>query len=317
MALYLTESEISQIINIQLAIDSVEESFKLIATGEGVTKPRERLPIGTSSMNYMSAGINTENITGLKVYVPNSKGTKFYVHIMNSLNGELISIIEANMLGQYRTGAASGVASKFLANPNSRKVLLIGTGFQSFTQILSLDNIFDLEEVYVYSRSEENRNNFIKNYQPKINAKLIAIENVSNKIDNIDIINVITNSKTPVLDGNNINTGVHINAAGSNHALRRELDTKTILKANKIFVDDLDQAKNECGDLIYPESLGLIQWRNIVSFSDVFRFPNKYVRNKDDITIFESQGLALWDLVLANKLYQLAKIKGLGKEINV
>tara|TARA_B110000116_G_scaffold158915_1_gene137518 strand:+ start:7064 stop:8017 length:954 start_codon:yes stop_codon:yes gene_type:complete len=317
MALYLTESEISQIINIQLAIDSVEESFKLIATGEGVTKPRERLPIGTSSMNYMSAGINTENITGLKVYVPNSKGTKFYVHIMNSLNGELISIIEANMLGQYRTGAASGVASKFLANPNSRKVLLIGTGFQSFTQILSLDNIFDLEEVYVYSRSEENRNNFIKNYQPKINAKLIAIENVSNKIDNIDIINVITNSKTPVLDGNNINTGVHINAAGSNHALRRELDTKTILKANKIFVDDLDQAKNECGDLIYPESLGLIQWRNIVNFSDFFRFPNKYIRKKEDITIFESQGLALWDLVLANKLYQLAKKKDLGKEINV
>tara|TARA_B110000263_G_scaffold237854_1_gene238535 strand:- start:90 stop:1043 length:954 start_codon:yes stop_codon:yes gene_type:complete len=317
MALYLTESEISQIINIQLAIDSVEESFKLIATGAGVTKPRERLPIGTSSMNYMSAGINTENITGLKVYVPNSKGTKFYVHIMNSLNGELISIIEANMLGQYRTGAASGVASKFLANPNSRKVLLIGTGFQSFTQILSLDNIFDLEEVYVYSRSEENRNNFIKNYQPKINAKLIAIENVSNKIDNIDIINVITNSKTPVLDGNNINTGVHINAAGSNHALRRELDTKTILKANKIFVDDLDQAKNECGDLIYPESLGLIQWRNIVNFSDFFRFPNKYIRKKEDITIFESQGLALWDLVLANKLYQLAKKKDLGKEINV
>ena len=316
MALYLTESEVNKIIDIKIAIDSVEESFRMMANGEAVNKPRERLPLGSTSMNYMSAGIDSKNITGLKVYVPNSKGTKFYVHIMNAESGEIISIIEANTLGQFRTGAASGVASKFLANQNSRKVLLVGTGFQSFTQALSIDSIFDLEEIYIYSRSEQNRRNFIDQHQSKFKSKLTQIQNIFDPED-VDIINIITNSKTPVIDEKIVNKGTHINAAGSNHSLRRELDTKTILKANNIFVDDLDQAKKECGDLIYPESLGLIQWRNIINFSDIFRFPKKYSRQTDDITIFESQGLAIWDLVLANKLYTLAKENNLGTSIDV
>ena len=316
MALYLTESEVNKIIDIKIAIDSVEESFRMMANGEAVNKPRERLPLGSTSMNYMSAGIDSKNITGLKVYVPNSKGTKFYVHIMNAESGEIISIVEANTLGQFRTGAASGVASKFLANRNSSKVLLVGTGFQSFTQALSIDSIFDLEEIYIYSRSEQNRRNFIDLHQSKFKSKLTQVQNIFDP-DDVDIINIITNSKTPVIDEKIVNKGTHINAAGSNHSLRRELDTKTILKANNIFVDDLDQAKKECGDLIYPESLGLIQWRNIINFSDIFRFPKKYSRQTDDITIFESQGLAIWDLVLANKLYTLAKESNLGTFIDV
>jgi len=316
MALYLTESEVNKIIDIKIAIDSVEESFRMMANGEAVNKPRERLPLGSTSMNYMSAGIDSKNITGLKVYVPNSKGTKFYVHIMNAESGEIISIIEANTLGQFRTGAASGVASKFLANRNSSKVLLVGTGFQSFTQALSIDSIFDLEEIYIYSRSEQNRRNFIDLHQSKFKSKLTEIENIFDP-DDVDIVNIITNSKIPVIDEKIVKKGTHINAAGSNHSLRRELDTKTILKANNIFVDDLDQAKKECGDLIYPESLGLIQWRNIINFSDIFRFPKKYARHIDDITIFESQGLAIWDLVLANKLYTLAKENNLGTSIDV
>ena len=316
MALYITESEVNKIINIKLALNSVEEAFQMMAKGEAVNKPRERLPLGSTSMNYMSAGIDTDNITGLKVYVPNSGGTKFYVHIMNAETGEMISIIEANTLGQYRTGAASGIASKFLANSNSKNVLLVGSGFQSFTQALALDEIFNLDEIFVYSRSKENRMNFIDRYQSKINSKLTQVDDI-NKIYDIDIINIITNSKSPVINEVLVDKGTHINAAGSNHSLRRELDTKTILKADYIFVDDLDQARKECGDLIYPESLGLIQWRDVINFSDIFRFPERYSRKKNDITIFESQGLAIWDLVLANKLYKIAREDDLGTEINV
>ena len=197
-----------------------------------------------------------------------------------------------------------------------KKVLLVGSGFQSFTQALALDEIFNLNEIFVYSRSVENRLNFIKKYQSKFKSKLTQVDDIS-KVDSIDIINIITNSKSPVINEEIVDDGTHINAAGSNHSLRRELDTKTVLKADFIFVDDLDQAKKECGDLIYPESLGLIQWRDIINFSDIFRFPERYSRQKNDITIFESQGLAIWDLVLANKLYKIAKENGLGTEINV
>ena len=130
------------------------------------------------------------------------------------------------------------MASKFLANRNSSKVLLVGTGFQSFTQALSIDSIFDLEEIYIYSRSERNRRNFIDLHQSKFKSKLTQVQNIFDP-DDVDIINIITNSKTPVIDEKIVNKGTHINAAGSNHSLRRELDTKTILKANNIFVDDL------------------------------------------------------------------------------
>ena len=318
MALYLTETEIKKIINMELALNSVEEAFKLIASGDAVTKPRERLPVGTSSLNYMSAGIDKQNLTGLKIYVPGgSTGTKFYFHIMNALNGEIVAIMEANALGQFRTGAASGVASKYLAREDSKRVLLIGTGYQAYTQALALDSVFELDEIYVYSRSEENRINFINNYSSEIKSKLIPVDNIESEFDSIDIISVITSSKTPVINNGVISAGVHINAAGSNHSLRRELDTKTILKADKIFVDDIEQAKMECGDLIYPESLGLIQWRNIINFSDVLKFPDRFKRNNKDITIFESQGLALWDLVTAIKVYEIAKTKEIGEKINV
>ena len=318
MALYLTETEIKKIINMELAFNSVEEAFKLIASGDAVTKPRERLPVGASSLNYMSAGIDKQNLTGLKIYVPGgSTGTKFYFHIMNALNGEIVAIMEANALGQFRTGAASGVASKYLAREDSKRVLLIGTGYQAYTQALALDSVFELDEIYVYSRSEENRINFINNYSSEIKSKLIPVDNIESEFDSIDIISVITSSKTPVINNGVISAGVHINAAGSNHSLRRELDTKTILKADKIFVDDIDQAKMECGDLIYPESLGLIQWRNIINFSDVLKFPERFKRNNKDITIFESQGLALWDLVTAINVCEIAKSKGMGEKINV
>ena len=316
MALYLTETEIKKIINMELALNSVEEAFQLIALGDAVTKPRERLPVGSSSLNYMSAGIDKQNLTGLKVYVPSKNGTKFYFHIMNALNGEMIAIMEANALGQFRTGAASGVASKYLAKKDSKKVLLIGTGYQAYTQALALDRVFELDEIYVYSRAEENRMNFINNYSSAMKSKLTPVADIESNVNNIDIISVITNSKTPVINSEIIESGVHINAAGSNHSLRRELDTKTILKADKIFVDDIDQAKMECGDLIYPESLGLIQWRNIINFSDVLKFPDRFKRNFKDITIFESQGLALWDLVTAIKVCEIAKTKGIGEKIN-
>jgi ornithine cyclodeaminase/alanine dehydrogenase-like protein (mu-crystallin family) len=316
MALYLTETEIKKIINMELALNSVEEAFQLIALGDAVTKPRERLPVGSSSLNYMSAGIDKQNLTGLKVYVPSKNGTKFYFHIMNSLNGEMIAIMEANALGQFRTGAASGVASKYLAKKDSKKVLLIGTGYQAYTQALALDRVFELDEIYVYSRAEENRMNFINNYSSAMKSKLTPVADIESNVNNIDIISVITNSKTPVINSEIIESGVHINAAGSNHSLRRELDTKTILKADKIFVDDIDQAKMECGDLIYPESLGLIQWRNIINFSDVLKFPDRFKRNFKDITIFESQGLALWDLVTAINVCEIAKTKGIGEKIN-
>ena len=316
MALYLTETEIKKIINMELALNSVEEAFQLIALGDAVTKPRERLPVGLTSLNYMSAGIDKQNLTGLKVYVPNKNGAKFYFHIMNALNGELIAIMEANALGQFRTGAASGIASKYLAKKDSKNVLLIGTGYQAYTQALALDRVFELDEIYVYSRAEENRMNFINNYSSEMKSKLTPVEDIQSNVNNIDIISVITNSKTPVINSEIIESGVHINAAGSNHSLRRELDTKTILKADKIFVDDIDQAKMECGDLIYPESLGLIQWRNIINFSDVLKFPERFKRSHKDITIFESQGLALWDLVTAINVCEIAKSKEIGEKIN-
>ena len=318
MTLFLTETEIKKIINMELALDSVEEAFQLIASGDAVTKPRERLPVGSASLNYMSAGIDKQNLTGLKVYVPGGNtGTKFYFHIMNALNGEMVAIMEANALGQFRTGAASGVASKYLAKKDPKRVLLIGTGYQAYTQALALDKVFELDEIYVYSRAEENRMNFIKNYSSTMKSKLTPVESIESNVGSIDIISVITNSKIPVLNSDIIEPGVHINAAGSNHSLRRELDTKTILKADKVFVDDIDQAKMECGDLIYPESLGLIQWRNIINFSDVLKFPDRFKRNNKDITIFESQGLALWDLITAINVCEIANTKGIGEKINV
>ena len=172
MTLFITESEVTNILSHKKAIELLDEGMKAVGSGKAFNLPRKRIPVGYGggAMNIMAASWPEKGIAGHKSYIV-SKGKATFVVLLYSTEGNgLLAVIEANMLGQIRTGAASGLASKYMANNKSKTLSIIGTGFQAQSQLLSIASIFDLDAVNVYSRSENKRNLFVSNLSKQVEA---------------------------------------------------------------------------------------------------------------------------------------------------
>ena len=305
MTIIITEDQVKEILSVDTTVDLLEEAMKSISSGKGFNSPRKRLPTSYNggNLHFMAASWPEKGIAGHKSYVV-TKGKASFVVILYSTEGEgMLAVIEANLLGQIRTGAASGLASKYLANPNSNKLAVIGSGFQAETQLEAINSQFNLEKVKVYSRTKEKRNSFAEKMSNKLSLNIQVFESSEEATDNCDIVSLITNSSTPVISEDQITKGVHINAAGGNSWLRSELPSSSIKKFDFISCDDLNQAKTECKELMEATEKGITSWNNIHELSDVI--DNKIIgrKNHQDITLYESLGIAIQDIAAAKYVY--------------
>ena len=232
MTIYIKEKNVQEILDVKTTIDLLEEAMKSLSTGKGFNSPRKRLPTSYSggNLHFMAASWPEKGIAGHKSYVV-TKGKATFVVLLYSTEGEgLLAIIEANLLGQIRTGAASGLASKYLANKSSKKLTIIGSGFQALTQIEAINSQFNLEQINVYSKTKENRENFSNKMSKKLNIEVKPFDSSEEATEDCDIISLITNSSTPVITEKQINSGIHINAAGGNSWLRSEISSNALNK---------------------------------------------------------------------------------------
>jgi ornithine cyclodeaminase/alanine dehydrogenase-like protein (mu-crystallin family) len=224
-------------------------------------------------------------------------------------------MMEANYLGQVRTGAASGVATKYLARSDAAAMALFGTGFQAEAQLLAVAAISPLQEVRVYSRSEERREDFISRMNQHVSVPLCGVSTPQEAVDGADIITTMTTSSEPVFNGKDISPGTHINAAGSNSAAKAELDHRAVRRADLIFTDDVAQARMESGDLIRAYERNALNWDSVRPLSDLVAGLPVGRSRPDEVTLFESQGIALWDIALAVTVYERARAQNLGQVI--
>ena len=306
--LYLTEDEVRRLLPMSECVRLMRETFDALASGEAINQPRRRIFLPTGSVLHSMAGAIGPYF-GTKFYSANVKhGAHFFFMLFDASTARPLAMMEANFLGQIRTGAASGYATDMLARPESKSLGVIGSGFQARAQIEAILHVRKLRQVSVYSRNEARREAFAEEATRAFGLPVIAMDSAAEAVRHADIVVTATYAKDPVLEDAWIHPGTHINAMGSNQPQRREIPAEVIARAAIIAVDSIEQAKVESGDLLLAwseedwKTNRLLELKNARSVS----------RAPQDITLFKSNGLGVEDVAAAGFIYEQARNAGIG-----
>jgi len=316
MTLHIKEAEVQELMTMPMAIAAVEDASKKQAEATVMVHPRRRFELPDKGFfHYMAALDSGAGYVGMKQYTYVKGKLVFLVTLYSVATGELVALIEADYLGQLRTGAASGVATKYLAKKLAKSAAIIGTGGQARTQLEAIHNVRMLDAVYVYGRDKDRRTRFCEEMGEKLGINVYPMESSAAAVEHAEIICTATTASHPVLFGKDLPPGVHINAIGANHAHKQELDEAAVKQANVIFVDSLAQSNQEAGDLIIAFAKQPQRWAEVKELAELVDGKVAGRANDTQITLFKSNGIASWDLAVAIKTYGLAKEKGLGREL--
>jgi ornithine cyclodeaminase/alanine dehydrogenase-like protein (mu-crystallin family) len=308
-AIYLDEETVQDLLDMDSCLATLEEAFREEALGGASNLPRRRMPFGGRRFQLMAGSMSRKGYVGFKAYGGGGRGQDVTIY----KDGEgLAAIIRSGRLGQVRTGAASGLATKFMARADAARLGCIGTGNQAETQIEAVSRVRKLESVFVYSRDTEKRRAFAQKMARQLNLDVRPADSPEDAVRGRDIVVTITNAREPVFDGRALEPGTHVNAAGGNVRISRELDEIAVSRAGTIAVDDLGAAELESGDLLWPIERGMIAWEQIVPLAPIVAGLHLGRRSDDEITLFESQGIGLEDVATGALLYERARERGLG-----
>ncbi len=257
----------------------------------------------------MAAADSGLGLAGGKLYAATSNGATFVVCLFDAESSELVAVIEADRLGQLRTGAASGVAARHLAKSDARTLGVIGCGHQAETQVACIRAAVPaIERVVAFCRTPEKLAAFCERTaaEPGESHRDAAVN---------DVVVTITSSRDPVLRGEWLAPGTLVSAAGANIVTRRELDNAVLERASFVCCDLLEQAKLESGDLVEPVQLGVLDWLEVHELHEVVAGEIAGRQSDDDIVVFKSNGLAAWDVALGAEAVRRAREQGVGTEL--
>lgn len=310
-ALFLTESDVEQLLSMDMAIAALTEAFRQKAEGSIDNAPRARVRAEHSMLHILGAAVKTLGVMGVKVYSTTRAGARFLVHLYDCENGELLAVMEANFLGAIRTGAASGVATNYMSRPESDTVGVFGSGWQARTQLEAVCVVRDIVEAYVYSPNTERRQIYAQEMSAELGLKVVPVHTPELAAEDKDIVITATKSATPILFGEWISPGTHLNVIGSNFLTKSEIDVETVRMCDPIVVDDREQAQLEAGDFVQAVEEGIVRWSDVVELGQVVAgSPGRH--GKDDVTLFKSVGIAMEDVAIAKAVYDEALKQKLG-----
>jgi ornithine cyclodeaminase/alanine dehydrogenase-like protein (mu-crystallin family) len=263
----------------------------------------------------MAAADATSGYLGLKMYTSGREGLRFLVPLFEAQSGDLVALIEADYLGQMRTGAASGLASRLMARADASAVGIIGTGLQARTQLQAIAAVRKIESVRAFSRTADHREKFAKDMTEHLGVAVTAVASAEEAVRNAEIVVTSTNSTAPVLEGRWLKPGMHINAIGANFPQKHELDGLAVRRCDIIAVDSREQSKIEAGDLIQMYGDDERRWDSVNELAQIVaeRIPGR--ANPNQITLFKSNGIATEDVVVAGRIYEQARERGMGRQV--
>ena len=309
MPLYLTETDVMRLVSPEVAVDAVEACCRRMAAGEVEIAVRRRLRLPEGSLADMAAADRGLGLAGGKLYAATANGTTFVVCLFDAESSELVAVLEADRLGQLRTGAASGVAARHLAKSGARTLGVIGCGHQAETQVACIRAaVPTVDGVVAYCRTPEKLAAFCERVgaEPGETHRDAATR---------DVVVTITSARDPVLRGEWLAPGALVCAAGANVVTRRELDNTVLERARFVCCDLLEQAKLESGDLVEPVQAGVLDWLEVHELHEVVSEEIAGRQSDDDIVVFKSNGLAAWDVALGAEAIRLAREQGAGTEL--
>ena len=316
-ALLLTETDVKGLLQMEDALRAVEEGFRAVGRGEATNRPRQRVGTRETAINVMLASWPARGYAGFKDYTASRAGIRFWVHLFDMTTGELVAVIQADRLGQQRTGAASGVAAKYLARSDASTVGIVGTGWQAESQLEAVCAVRSIRRIRCFGRDKAHRQAFAKKMSSVLGVKVEVATSAEEAIRDADVAIAATNAPQSVIHGDWLPAGCHINAIGANRLDTRELDDDAVRRCAFVATDSIEQAKEESGDLVEPMKRGLITWDRVHEISEVVAGKVRGRTNNDDITLFKSHGIAIEDLAAAALVYERARDRGIGKSISL
>jgi alanine dehydrogenase len=307
--LYLTEKDVEQLVEPADAIAAVEGCFERLARGAVENRPRVRQRADGGAFAVMSAVDRELQLAGVKSYAWVSAGTPFVVCLFDVERGELAAVIEADKLGQLRTGAASAVAAKQLARQGAASLGVVGCGWQAESQVACIrEALPTIERVVAFCRTEESLAAFCK----KLGAEAAETHR---DVGEQDVVVTVTTSRDPVLRGEWLNPGALVCAVGANDPRARELDNAVLERASFICCDSIEQSKLESGDLIEPIDQGILDWLEVHELQEVVAGEIQGRQSPEDVVLFKSNGIAAWDVALAAFVVERARERKVGVEL--
>ena len=312
--LYLTEDDVRGILTMPDALREVETALRDLGEGRAENRPRQRIHGPQAILNIMPASWPARGYFGFKYYTVSRAGARFRFHLFDGASGALLAILEANRLGQQRTGATSGIATKSLATKDASIVGILGTGWQAESQLEAACAVRTVTAIRCFSRTGPKREAFAERMAKSLGVDVKAMDSPEQVARGAEIVIAATSSSTPVVRGEWLNPGSHVNAMGANRLESRELDDEVIRRCALIATDSVEQARLEAGDLVAPVSSGILGWEQIAELPEVVAGKRPGRIRDEDITLFKSLGLAIEDVAVASFVFERARKEGIGSE---
>jgi ornithine cyclodeaminase/alanine dehydrogenase-like protein (mu-crystallin family) len=316
MPVYLTEQDVAQLLTMPEAVTALEEAFRRQGSGEVVNQTRRRLHLPTGTYHTMVAGDIGLQTFGIKAYASFPPKVRFLFLLYSAQNGDLLALMEADKLGQMRTGAASGVATRYLAKSSGPlRVGIYGTGWQAQTQLEAVCAVREVAAIVAYGRDAERRAAFCATMTARLGVPVTPAELPEEAAQEQDVVITATTAREPVLHGEWLSPGAHVNAVGSNLLMKREIDDETVRRSSVIVVDSREQSKSESGDLLPPFERRLFRWEQVAELAEIVAGWRAGRTDDAQITLFKSNGIAMEDVAVATLAYHKAVAAGIGTHI--
>lgn len=313
MAVYLTEADVAQVLTMPMAMAGVERAHRAHAAGRAIDVPRQRTRTPQTQLHVLQGALTDEDVIGYKAYTSNRNGVRFWVHLFSAESGELRAVVEANRLGMMRTGAAAGVATRVLARPEAAVAGVFGAGWQAEGHLRAIAVARPLREIKVFSRRQDRCAAFCARMREELGVSVRPAADAESAVRGSDLVGTVTTSPKPLFDAAWLAPGTHINAAGSNALIRREIDEATVARCAVIAVDAVPTALNEAGDLFPLLEKGRLHAGQLVELGALLSGQRPGRTDAAAITLFESQGMAIQDLAVAADVVAAARAAGLGR----
>ncbi|MGO1580180.1 MAG: ornithine cyclodeaminase family protein [Peptoniphilaceae bacterium] len=325
----LNEKEMESVMTMEDAIQADKNALELYSRGKSIVPLRVNIDAKEyEGQNLYMPGL-VGDAAGLKIVsvYPNniSKGLTSVpasMILLDEKTGQVASLMDGTYLTRLRTGAVAGAGTDLLARKDSSVFALFGTGGQARYQLEAVLTIRTINQVYVYDIDQDRAKQFAEEmtvlYGEKFNVKINSVSNPKEAVENADIITSVTTSKKPVFDFKDVKKGSHINGVGSYTPDMQEIPGELFKEASKIYLDTREGVLNESGDLINPLKEGIITESDITGeLGDLIAGKTIGREAEDEITIFETTGTAVLDLLVAKAIYKKAAEKDIGQLIEL
>jgi ornithine cyclodeaminase len=318
LPLWIGEQDAAALLTLPEAIDVLAGAYRLQAAGEAASMSRVHLLVGGQAILHAVGGsMAGAGVAGTKTWLYTPGGAAPLLVLFALADGRLLGVIEAFAMGQLRTAATSGLATRLLAREDASSLALVGTGKQAFTQAMAVAAVRPIDEVRVVGRDGARRGAMAERLREQLDASVLEFDDVARAVQGAAVVTTITRAAEPILSGAAISAGTHINAVGAIVPSRRELDESAIARADVIVADSVAQVREDAGELLAAAAVGALDWADVRGLDEVVDEPTGSLRGADEVTLFKAVGVGLADVALGVELLSRARAAGAGRPLPV